>query len=551
MRNMIKMLFFPPFLQRIDEKLLLNRPWLWATRLHRVAWPALLLAVVAAAAGWFTPIDMPYQIDSFLGFGTLAILIAQVGLVIYWLYGQDSYHVEREHGASRDARGWREFGTYTVAFSLIAVSLFGFFVTAQLRVQTVDKSMLARDLFLLTMIENMENRDNYLHAVINEYMPYYEWTEEMPYAQQRANTARDREYQRVNSMQETYKTRLNNAASLFTLDTREILLERYFFENPYYNDEIHSQPNVETPYWDRTKFVETYLDMADFAPLQAAWAQGDYSALFDLIARYRGDSAVSLTVAWDEWTIYDDTYTAHATYDDGHNYHNQYRSQFNDLEWPTLGNAKNMLNFGFNNEHFARNFWAVIAAIAIHLGLLRFTFKHSGLKGFLLLFGGVVAIGISAMVYGVVGEIFSYRLNFDGRFGGLDFMRWYGLIGLCLGLGMMLISLVRTRRIATQTRYSHFSALALYLLPLLLIITPYLLFGLEELLTDWHGRYGWFSKHFLESNPHTTANFVGEYAPTWSYAPLGWYILYFVQFAYLPFIGWLKQKHTRLMSLPR
>ena len=87
MKNAIKSLFFPSFLRRFDEKLLLNRPWLWSTRLHRVAWPALLLALLSLGLGMFTPVDRPYAINQFITLGTVGIVIAQISLIIYWLYG--------------------------------------------------------------------------------------------------------------------------------------------------------------------------------------------------------------------------------------------------------------------------------------------------------------------------------------------------------------------------------------------------------------------------------------------------------------------------------
>lgn len=548
MRKLVKSLFFPSFLGRLDEKLLLERPWLWSTRLHRVAWPALLLALLSLGLGMFTPVDRPYTINQFITLGTLGIVLAQVGLVIYWLYGQDAYSTEREHGIARDKTGWREFGTYFGALSMIGLSLFLFLGTVRNRAQAMSDHQFAQDLFLIHLVQDMEHRNREVVSDLYDgEMP--DWSEPTSEAQHRANEVLQRKYEQFRQSREVYEANLMLAAGQFVPDGKgkQQLLETYIFEG-YYDSfgTFHSHDSYMDDYWNEDEYLYTHLNVADLRPIRAEWEQDDYSTLFNVLSRYSGTPVGEIEKTWEDWAIADaENGEIEITYN-GQYPHPQVHYQFDEYIWEARSNADQILNFAFNPTfNFALLFWAIVGAIAVHLSLLRFTFKHSGVKGFVALLLSVVGLAFTGGLYTFIGNIFYSRSDYYG-----DFMEKYMSVGMGVVLLLTAAVFLYTRTLSRRSSFTWKMAISLYMLPILLAVSPFMLFGIEETMTQIANGSGWFSKHFMGSNP---AYFYDTTPPTetWSLSPLGNYMLYFSQFLYVPLLAWLKRSHTRLMSLPR
>lgn len=480
MRKLLESLFFPSFLRRLDEKLLVERPSLWATRLHRVAWPAFLLLLCAIGLGLLTPIDRPSEIGEFVLMGGVLIFALQVTLVIFWMYGQDSYHLEREQGLRENRSAWREFGSWITALTMIGLTLFSFIATSQYRVRTVPKNTIAQDLVLLNSLQQMRDL---------RYSSHYD-----PDGRKKCM---------YSGIEDNFAGCLNNAGDMFVKGEFKRV----------------SSSTAEQ------KFIEAYASAEDFVPLREQWRSGDYSAIIETIAKYDDDSLEDIAYYWDIETN------------------------------PTgyVNGAKNslsndVLDFGYEMIWDIWGvYWLLVGTAAIHIALLRFTFKYAGKKWFLMT--GAASLGLffipqfgSFMTEIMIGRSLSYQLfEWGSRLFGKSFLIYYPygswwhptpFTTLCL-----LVALTLVIRLRKSTQFTSKTALALYILPLLFVCGSYLLLRLFEVHSE-----NWFGDDFR--------TFYYRKAILWDFR-LPEILRYTTQFGYVPFLGWLKQKHTRLMSLPR
>ena len=152
----------PPLLQQVDTYLLLNHPWLWTMKLHRLAYFGGLLWIYAIVGGLLTPIGLPAGVAPFMTTSVILLTIGSLVMLVYWFYGQDFFHLERESGESADSSGWREFSSYIIALLYIAMIVPAFLFVSQQRIYFgVNQRALAADIVVLTVNNEIAERYGY------------------------------------------------------------------------------------------------------------------------------------------------------------------------------------------------------------------------------------------------------------------------------------------------------------------------------------------------------------------------------------------------------
>jgi hypothetical protein len=170
--------------------------------------------------------------------------------------------------------------------------------------------------------------------------------------------------------------------------------------------------------------------------------------------------------------------------------------------------------------------WLVTVALAIHFGMVRLLYKYNSQTTIVtitaIFFGTLFFYWFGAILFGL---LFFNWLN-DVTF-SLPALLFIGLTAYCYRL---------TVQIRQLERYSHWHALALAFLPLLLGALPFAMLLLIESLTG----FNFIDNHLFDSSSNAV----------WSIYPYGGWLLYTLQFAYLPFIPLFKHSFVRLESLP-
>lgn len=139
----------PPFMRRINTRLIREQPWLWSMRLHHALYFAFLLNFVGLSLVALAPLHNPAQISGFVNTTVWLLIILQVAAMLIWRHGQDRFHVVREAGRRYDKTGWREFFGYLFALILLMSSLPIFLGGIQQRIGRMDAEMVSADLLLL------------------------------------------------------------------------------------------------------------------------------------------------------------------------------------------------------------------------------------------------------------------------------------------------------------------------------------------------------------------------------------------------------------------
>src|SRR5687767_14261194 len=77
----------PGFLKKAEQKLLLNKPGLWSTRIHLVLYYGILFMAVLAVVCFLDPLDMRRRTMSavWVGYTSIISIIALVAWLIYLL----------------------------------------------------------------------------------------------------------------------------------------------------------------------------------------------------------------------------------------------------------------------------------------------------------------------------------------------------------------------------------------------------------------------------------------------------------------------------------
>lgn len=110
------------FLQKLDKNLLLNNPRIWVTKIHYVLIYGLIANLILNLLVIFLIQDN--QIDEFVNIIIPLVMLAEVGVFIYWFYQQISFNIEQEYGNTHYFYGFLEVVLYSFCtFIIISSSL--------------------------------------------------------------------------------------------------------------------------------------------------------------------------------------------------------------------------------------------------------------------------------------------------------------------------------------------------------------------------------------------------------------------------------------------
>lgn len=159
----------PPFMRRLNARLIRQQPWLWSMRLHHAVYLTVLLNIVGLGLATIAPIRAPYALAGYMTTCVWLLIILQVATLFVWRYGQERYHVVREFGRSYDQSGWREFLGYALAFFLLMSSLPIFYFTVQQRIRAIPLQTLTTELLVIELNETYTQRvdtENYQFSAL-------------------------------------------------------------------------------------------------------------------------------------------------------------------------------------------------------------------------------------------------------------------------------------------------------------------------------------------------------------------------------------------------
>lgn len=135
MKNIIS----PPFLNRINQFLLLRYPLIWSSRIHYVAWYTILIWAVILL---FSLVSNPNGLsDSFVGtYWTLASL-SVLFLLIFWLNHLFKHNATKSHGNRNPGREWINMVAHFMCLVLISSILYAYPAMTYLKGKAMIKSM--------------------------------------------------------------------------------------------------------------------------------------------------------------------------------------------------------------------------------------------------------------------------------------------------------------------------------------------------------------------------------------------------------------------------
>lgn len=150
----------PPFLKKIDKDLLLNRPGLWATRIHY------FLFFFAVGAGLlalklftqFIPLhDVPSPDTQFL----ILLIPAVIGFLA-WTYRASLFQVEKTFGQRQNGKGFRDQAVYVLIMTMLAGAplAYGYLLSEKIQ-RAVPEDELVEDLNNLNLGESLFVTDEY------------------------------------------------------------------------------------------------------------------------------------------------------------------------------------------------------------------------------------------------------------------------------------------------------------------------------------------------------------------------------------------------------
>ncbi|MEH2128594.1 hypothetical protein [Nostoc sp.] len=153
-------ILLPEFLDKINHSWLLERPRLWLLRLHYITYYALVVNVIIFFIVFIFPIKL-YHLSSFLIGGIVIIAICELIALIYWLYKQSSYNIEKQYGNLCKSKGFLELFGYSVCIMLIASATLVFYLSVALKSAIViPQTDLSIDLLILNSISRNFNKNS-------------------------------------------------------------------------------------------------------------------------------------------------------------------------------------------------------------------------------------------------------------------------------------------------------------------------------------------------------------------------------------------------------
>ncbi|MHC5823791.1 MAG: hypothetical protein ACYT04_50145, partial [Nostoc sp.] len=178
-------ILFPDFLDRIDNFCLLHQPRLWILKIHYVFYYALLINIIFFFIGFIFTIQV-YNLPTFLNVGILIITISEVIALVYWLYKQSLYNIEKEYGNTYKTNGFLELLGYIACVMLIASATSIFYLSVALKSPIIiSQANLSIDLLILNSINidltsSRDLKERYLDSAritkltkLNEYLKIF------------------------------------------------------------------------------------------------------------------------------------------------------------------------------------------------------------------------------------------------------------------------------------------------------------------------------------------------------------------------------------------
>ncbi|MBK9283535.1 MAG: hypothetical protein IPM51_04365 [Sphingobacteriaceae bacterium] len=155
----------PGFLKKLNDKLLINYPVLWISKIHLAVWHIVLLMLCSALFGLALPIDIRIDIQHELWYFLLTVLA--IIIMCFWIYRYAIFNKEKNFGNYK----WTdEYLNFSLVFTIILLILLipvPFELIQNARVSSMfEKEEIIRD--LNTLNEN----EPYL---ANSSYTYFEW----------------------------------------------------------------------------------------------------------------------------------------------------------------------------------------------------------------------------------------------------------------------------------------------------------------------------------------------------------------------------------------
>jgi hypothetical protein len=152
--------FTPAFLQQIDRYLLLNKPAVWATRIHHVTfWAGLALGLLLLKAAF-----QPMSLAEVPAFDTqLWWLLIPAGLAFFlWAYRVYQFSIERNHGERSSGHSLRNQLIYLLGAAMIFAGPVAYNLMLVERSQTlIDEETFVEDLYVLNQGAYLLRLDEY------------------------------------------------------------------------------------------------------------------------------------------------------------------------------------------------------------------------------------------------------------------------------------------------------------------------------------------------------------------------------------------------------
>ncbi|MDJ0898142.1 MAG: hypothetical protein QNJ55_04975 [Xenococcus sp. MO_188.B8] len=98
-QNLLQFILNPKFLRKIDRYLLLNRPFLWSTRVHYVLYYGLLINIISILLTFI--LIQPDQIDELTQFIVFFLFLFEIFTFFFWLFRQSIFNLEQDYGEQR------------------------------------------------------------------------------------------------------------------------------------------------------------------------------------------------------------------------------------------------------------------------------------------------------------------------------------------------------------------------------------------------------------------------------------------------------------------
>ena len=150
----------PTFLKKLDRQLLLNRPGLWATKIHYAVFFGAIGYALMTFIGFTSGVDLTSVPNYETGFA-LAIIPAAIFFLI-WAFRISLFQVEKGHGEKLGGSDLRDQIVYGLVIMMLAAApiLYGKLVQNKVK-NAVSQSQLAKDINTLNLGESLFVTDSY------------------------------------------------------------------------------------------------------------------------------------------------------------------------------------------------------------------------------------------------------------------------------------------------------------------------------------------------------------------------------------------------------